>query len=215
MRHYVAFILVCLVGGVIVNIGTALACSVVAQWQSGVVRKPAPDEHSSLNQVLPAPYFVHGLPGDGTLVAFGYQELTTLAYAYAAKGAPAPPLPRYLHVSHIEAGWPLKSLRRTDTQPARDGDVDAAIANSMAAYPSVRSRAENRIIMPTQPVWRGFAINSLLFAAAIWIVPLPWRVHRLCRRRRGLCEACGYPIGSNPTCTECGRSIIARPGSHR
>jgi hypothetical protein len=71
--------------------------------------------------------------------------------------------------------------------------------------------------MPVRPIAAGFAANSALYAAAVgamlWI---PVRVRRFERRRRGLCEGCGYPSGASPVCTECGaplprgRAIAAR-----
>lgn len=62
--------------------------------------------------------------------------------------------------------------------------------------------------LPLCPAWPGFAINSILYATALWAMLAGWSAlgHRR-RRRRGLCEHCAYPVGSNPVCTECGRPL--------
>ncbi len=60
---------------------------------------------------------------------------------------------------------------------------------------------------PYRPVWPGFAINTLFYAAILWLlIPGPFALRRLIRRRRGLCPACGYDLrhGEHKACPECG-----------
>jgi hypothetical protein len=55
------------------------------------------------------------------------------------------------------------------------------------------------------PVFPGFLINTVFYAAILWLLFLtPITARRIIRRRRGLCEKCAYPIGVSPICTECG-----------
>ena len=57
------------------------------------------------------------------------------------------------------------------------------------------------------PIWPGFAINTLFYAGIVWLlIPGPFALRRLIRRRRGLCPACGYDIrhGEHEACPECG-----------
>lgn len=62
--------------------------------------------------------------------------------------------------------------------------------------------------LPYLPVWPGFAINSMFYAATIWLLFTGPRTLRRWRRlRRGLCVACGYPVGQSATCTECGKRL--------
>ena len=61
--------------------------------------------------------------------------------------------------------------------------------------------------LPLRPVWPGFAINTLFYAAILWlIIPGPFVLRRLIRRRRGLCPACGYDLrhAEHEACPECG-----------
>jgi hypothetical protein len=61
---------------------------------------------------------------------------------------------------------------------------------------------------PFRPLWPGFAINTLFYAAILWLLfAAPFVLRRWRRVRRGLCPACGYPVGTSPVCTECGAEL--------
>ena len=68
-----------------------------------------------------------------------------------------------------------------------------------------------------KPIWPGFAINTIFYAAMLWVVFfVPGMVKRRVRRRRGLCPACAYPIGTSEVCTECGEGLpLPREGEGR
>lgn len=56
-----------------------------------------------------------------------------------------------------------------------------------------------------QPLPIGFALNTLVYAAALWGVRFgPGHIRRFRRRRRGLCVNCGYDIAGMQRCPECG-----------
>lgn len=58
------------------------------------------------------------------------------------------------------------------------------------------------------PIWPGFAINTVLYAATLWVMlAARGRVRRWRRIKRGWCPACAYPVGESATCTECGKAI--------
>jgi len=62
--------------------------------------------------------------------------------------------------------------------------------------------------LPILPLWPGFAINTLFYAAILWLLFLaPFRIRRAVRIRRGRCPKCAYPVGVSPVCTECGREL--------
>lgn len=66
--------------------------------------------------------------------------------------------------------------------------------------------------LPLLPVWPGFAINTMVYALALWLLlaaPAAVRSWRAASRiRRGLCPKCGYDLRGTPvdaiTCPECG-----------
>jgi hypothetical protein len=65
--------------------------------------------------------------------------------------------------------------------------------------------------LPIRPIWPGFAINTIFYAAILWVVFLvPRSVKRLRRRAKGCCIHCGYDLRGQPadskTCPECGRA---------
>lgn len=75
-------------------------------------------------------------------------------------------------------------------------------------------RKEIPKMIPLEPVWPGFVVNTALFAGAMWasrqMFGAPLAIRRRKRRKRGQCVACGYPIGLSPVCTECGKPVTAR-----
>ncbi len=57
--------------------------------------------------------------------------------------------------------------------------------------------------LPLNLVWPGFAINTLFYAAILWLlIPGPFALRRFLRLRRGLCPKCAYPMGESAVCTE-------------
>ena len=79
----------------------------------------------------------------------------------------------------------------------------------IAGAPSARGRDFRAL--PLRPLWPGFALNMLAFAALIWLsirgAPL---ARRLLRVHRGLCPSCAYRIGDSAVCTECGKALPNR-----
>jgi hypothetical protein len=114
-------------------------------------------------------------------------------------------------------GWPLYSMKcRWDygtmlTVTPREDRVAGGIRLSQfdglgdSGY-MVYDRA-----LPLRPIWPGFAINTIFYAAILWLLcatpRIPGFVRRGIRARRGQCPACAYPIGSSDVCTECGRPL--------
>ena len=58
------------------------------------------------------------------------------------------------------------------------------------------------------PLWLGFAVNTLFYAAILWLlISVPFVLRRFIRVRRSLCPACAYPMGESAVCSECGRGL--------
>ncbi len=84
--------------------------------------------------------------------------------------------------------------------------VDPSICTSCNAANVLRIGA-GHWPLPVGPLWPGFAVNTLFYAAILWlIIPGPFALRRFIRRRRGLCPACGYDLrhGEHKACPECG-----------
>ncbi len=64
--------------------------------------------------------------------------------------------------------------------------------------------------LPLRPIWPAFAVNTLFYAALLWS---PFALRRIIRVKRGLCPACGYPMGESAVCSECGKALPRRVGA--
>ena len=63
--------------------------------------------------------------------------------------------------------------------------------------------------LPLGLIVPGFALNTLFYATVLGLlIPCPLALRRFTRRRRGLCPACGYPMGESDVCTECGSPLV-------
>ncbi len=66
-------------------------------------------------------------------------------------------------------------------------------------------------ILPIHPIWPNFALNTIFYAAILWLLFFaPGVLRRRLRIKRHQCPACAYPIGTNKLCTECGKPVTAR-----
>jgi hypothetical protein len=119
-----------------------------------------------------------------------------------------------LRVLQVRAGWPRRCLSgdRWKLEPA---DPQAA-CRYIAAIPLERF-APARLIMPLgeepvcllplRPIPSGFAVNTLFYAAILWLlIGGPFVLRRLIRRQRGRCPKCGYDLrhALSGGCPECG-----------
>jgi hypothetical protein len=66
-----------------------------------------------------------------------------------------------------------------------------------------------RRILPLRPLWPGFAVDTLVFAAGAWpLLLIAGAVRRrLTRLKRGHCPDCNHPIGGQTGCGNCGRRL--------
>jgi hypothetical protein len=65
--------------------------------------------------------------------------------------------------------------------------------------------------LPLRPIWPGFAINTVFYAAILWLLfAAPFALRRWRRIKRGLCPKCAYPVGTSEVCTECGGPVTPR-----
>jgi hypothetical protein len=116
------------------------------------------------------------------------------------------------------AGWPQLAMRcwyQVDSDSDQRGiesvsggvDVHCITANDRSqSKPDIW----NAQALPATPMWPGFAINTLFYAAILWLLfAAPFALRRMRRIKRGLCPACAYPVGASDLCTECGKPLPA------
>ncbi len=62
-------------------------------------------------------------------------------------------------------------------------------------------------LLPLHPLWPGFAINTIFYAAILWLLTLgPFTARRIIRHKRNRCINCGYDLrgAEHEVCPECG-----------
>ena len=124
------------------------------------------------------------------------------------------------------AGWPCGTLRSEMWDEAKfvgeegspfdmtlrhDGHAPQTAWIRGAAYPETWPGFDGdwkRI--PLLPIWPGFVINTIFYAAILWLLTLgPFTARRMIRRKRGHCIKCGYDLRgtSGAVCPECGKEL--------
>lgn len=105
-----------------------------------------------------------------------------------------------------QSGWPLRSFEGGYYQKPQSNDIVERGAlfltqNWQRNFWSVEA-------LPWRPLWPGLAINAIFYGVIVGLLfAVPGRVRRWRRVRRGLCPACGYPIGESTLCSECGARV--------
>jgi hypothetical protein len=126
-----------------------------------------------------------------------------------------PPCPGYdsgsdraLWIDETRVGWPLKSLAYW-----KNFVTDCAIPYDKVFHRGLElggrwTYGRRDSVLPYSVISPGFLINTLFYAAILWLIfAAPFALRRTIRRRRGCCIACGYPVGVSPRCTECGTAV--------
>ena len=116
------------------------------------------------------------------------------------------------------SGWPLRCLvYRWVTKGSLDKDGKPnpptikfvhGMGLSDFEHPSPGMNMLHVRGLPLEPIWPGFAINTILYAGILWLLfAFPFTLRRGRRIKRGLCPACAYPVGTSDVCSECGKNV--------
>lgn len=95
------------------------------------------------------------------------------------------------------SSWPDAYPEISQTSLPPSGKIDTALQNSVG----------ETVTLPLYPIWPGFAINTVFYAAICWLLWMtPFTARRMIRRRRGRCPNCGYDLAhaEHEQCPECG-----------
>ena len=103
------------------------------------------------------------------------------------------------------AGWPLSVLACAWRADSQGSSLRWGIGLPPFNRPRPTWRTGWERGLPVRPIWPGFAINTLFYAAILWLlIPGAFALRRFLRVKRGLCPKCAYPMGESSICTECG-----------
>ena len=168
--------------GALLNVAVALTCGVGRHEQLLVLQVIA-----VLRNTYPDGYVVSSAITERQQVAGA-----TLEFRRRALVANEPIGPRGLYM--IQTGFPMRSLHGTIVLHLKAPLQQWDLLNALH-----------------EPLWPGFAVNTLFYAAILWLlIPGPFALRRFVRLRRGLCPKCAYPMGESSVCTECGIALSRR-----
>jgi len=106
-------------------------------------------------------------------------------------------------VNRIRAGLPLRAVEGAYWRAAGTptAGTPKATPDAVVVVPA------NGLKILLRPIWPGFAINTVFYAAILWLFALgPFAARRVIRRKRGHCIKCGYDLrgAEHEVCPECG-----------
>ena len=107
-------------------------------------------------------------------------------------------------------GWPMRSLeaRNDETNAKYQWYWGFTLTRAASQFGAVH--LGDMKVLPLKPIWPGFAINTIFYAAIVWFLSFaPGAIRRRIggvRRKRGQCASCGYSLRdiTSEKCPECG-----------
>ncbi len=104
-------------------------------------------------------------------------------------------------------GWPFRTLWCEFFSGREYFQEHTNLLNGGIDLLDPSSFRENGWALPLFPIFPAFIVNSIFYAAIIWIAwIMPGRIRRRIRLRRGVCVHCAYDLRgtSGGVCPECG-----------
>lgn len=108
---------------------------------------------------------------------------------------------------------PIERMQDMPIMSLRHGLRGGLILHHLPQHPMLHPLGHQSL--PLVPVWPGFPVNTLFYAACIttlWLTAAGTHYAlgtKRRRRKRGQCEACGYDLTGLTTCPECGAGRTA------
>lgn len=165
----------------------------IPEWPAWTEGADRPERPSTVITYRPA-------LGARVTLGFGRQSAMTWFVKESRSGWPMGCAARFtVSNNDVLVGTTFPAGSREDDRPWYAGWnlVDKAPTNTW-------TRPEP-VYFPVQPVWFGLAVNSAFYGGSLYFVAFGvGGIRRVRRRRRGCCEACGYPASVGPVCPECG-----------
>lgn len=195
-------LVLCLMLGALVNLGMAWGCSLGFAYADTKILAGTMQYRLTFVREWP----IKGMPpaeaiGRGTITAYG---VTNSYYSESKRGHP--------WMLYRSAGLPLHAFHAwTDDwrTPRTPQTPPGASALHWRFAVDIRGT-----VFPYRPMPLGFTVNTLLYAALLFLLTLGLSVFKRRRRLRGgLCVRCGYDITGLTACPECGTPVLHSPPS--
>ena len=232
MKRRLTKLVVFLLLGAVVNVGVAWACAVsMVSGMSDAQERvggsmDGPDyrlwiiyEHRAPGRVRILSYWQGLAEGGGTLSPWPDDPAEPLVPGWAPFLSPSyePPVHAFHHYVAQTFGWPCLSMwgavkisRQYQWRPGSKPTVSTVFALELDPDKADDPNDHWDLrLLPLHPHWPGFVVNTIFFAAILWLLTLgPFTARRFIRRKRGLCIKCGYDLrgAEHEVCPECGVS---------
>ncbi|MEE9130014.1 MAG: hypothetical protein V3T84_08345 [Phycisphaerales bacterium] len=219
MKRRLTKLVVFLLFGAIVNVAVAWGCA-LARIRSEPVYfthspERSPDGREAMNFYL---MYLPDVRGSGgrtppdvqRLVCFGYNARSVRWWNSLDSGASV----------QIDAGWPVTCMTGGMWERWTGGGLSGTklVLIQRSYVESIAVDGEESLytegfprLLPLTPQHTGFAINTVFYAAVLWLLSLaPFTLRRVIRRRRGHCLKCGYDLrgtSGGEVCPECGAEL--------
>jgi hypothetical protein len=205
-----------LLAGAIINVAVAWGSTFVQHRDSFWVDKPS-DYYKDLPWPAPVPSSWPQYSNDAKILHSIGSTWTVASFRSSTEQY------RSVHQSVLTSGVPLRTLIVVQEMFSR-GDAPAVVhlETVPTRWLSGINVIEGELRLPLHPLWPGFAINTIFYAAIVWFLSFaPGAIRRRIggvRRKRGQCAACGYSLQGTPDiemCPECGNPCVLQTFSLR
>ena len=201
VKRRLVIVAIFLLAGAVVNVGVAWGCAAWSPFQ----RQRSMTSHEISMRLVSAEHAANNTNLAGLWTGFCFEGWGIDCYCIYG---PRPPQPYVLAV--WRAGVPLRTLYGKWIRHSSGLNKSGIIGPPEISNPAVRSMVPTRQI-PYKPLLAGFTINTLFYAALLWLpIPGPFALRRFLRVRRGRCPKCKYPMGESAVCSECGAELPKR-----
>ena len=215
MKRRVIHVVLLLVAGAIVNVAVAWACAAFANWPQSSY-----SHEQSSGTTWPGPVPEHW-PGRPRFLV--WSELPYTIDRYVARrnefseGGQVLRTESFL-IDRYSFGWPLRSLRSEVWNEFEIAGQPPTVNNRTDKHPEINIWMAGIPVssgfrsLPLRSLWPGFAINTIFYAAILWLLfAVPLALRRRRRIKRGQCPACAYDLrgASHHACPECGAAVKA------
>jgi hypothetical protein len=210
-----------LLAGAIINVAVALGCACVTRFDSfGEVASldgspaPWPEYLQKLNWP-PAERMTLHKPSQGSSIGVDIIEAEGGDEQAGWRRTDSPDKV-FVSLLTYRFGLPWRTLK-LETHGVRAGPRGMELVKAAATAAGFRTgidisrqRPGGAKFLPVTPLWPGFAINTIFYAAIVWgLFAVPGAIRKRVRRKRGQCAACGYSLrgSSGEKCPECGAAV--------
>jgi hypothetical protein len=219
MRRAIVLIAVLLLAGAVVNVAVAWGCllfpeTFAARFYQGndsAVVAASSDEIESVRKAFRATQFRDDqcLSSGTSRLGWTMREAEVLPRLRRPSSLGANSVVDVPRLNHLVAGLPFKSLEGVRSETI--GQVNRSGALPVPSFLGSSEPLASMSMMPILPLWPGFAINTVFYAAILWaLFAAPFALRRRRRIKRGLCRHCGYDLRGRAAdahfCPECGAS---------